>query len=70
MTGFAISATLFYVLSTLFPPSGLGEYEEADVYGTFTAKEAARLGVMPSIEAQRVDNCGSYATAKETFQKE
>ncbi|KAI2613720.1 NCS1 nucleoside transporter family protein-like protein [Hypoxylon fragiforme] len=44
--GFFTSGVLFYILNKLFPVAGLGEYDEADVYGTFTAREAAKLGVV------------------------
>jgi nucleobase:cation symporter-1, NCS1 family len=61
MTGFVVSGLIFYVLNILFPPEGMSLYEETDLYGTFTAREAARLGVVPTIEAQAVDNYSSYA---------
>ncbi|RDW59965.1 NCS1 nucleoside transporter family protein-4 [Coleophoma cylindrospora] len=44
--GFGISALLFYVISSVFPPPGLGEIDEIDVYGTFTPKEAEKRGVV------------------------
>jgi NCS1 family nucleobase:cation symporter-1 len=47
LVGFAISFTSFYTFSYLWPPSGLGEVDEYDVYHTFTPEEAARLGVTP-----------------------
>lgn len=31
----------------LFPVDGLGDYDEVDYFGAFTAKEAAKLGVAP-----------------------
>lgn len=43
--GFFISGTIFFALNKLFPRRGMGEYDEVDVYGTFTAAEAAKLGV-------------------------
>jgi len=45
--GFLFSGGVFYVLNCIFPPEGLGEIDEIDVYGTFTEKEAARVGVVP-----------------------
>ena len=30
----------------IFPVEGLGDYDDLDYYGAFTAKEAAKLGVM------------------------
>jgi nucleobase:cation symporter-1, NCS1 family len=45
--GFFISATIFYALNKLFPVEGLGEFDDVDYYGTFTTKEAAKLGVNP-----------------------
>lgn len=29
----------------LFPVKGLGEYDDVDYFGAFTAKEAAKLGI-------------------------
>lgn len=43
--GMAISFTLYYVLSKVFPPQGLGEYDDVDYYATFSPDEAAKLGV-------------------------
>ncbi|KAK8026743.1 NCS1 nucleoside transporter family protein-like protein [Apiospora marii] len=50
--GFFISFTLFYGVNQLFPLSHLGEADEVDHYGTFTAQEAARLGVLPVQDAE------------------
>lgn len=47
---------IFYVLNILFPPEGLGQFEETDLYGTFTAREAAKLGIEPMDEARVLDN--------------
>lgn len=44
--GFFISFALFYVVNQAFPPKHLGEFDETDNYGTFTIKEASRLGIM------------------------
>ncbi|ERT01310.1 hypothetical protein HMPREF1624_02553 [Sporothrix schenckii ATCC 58251] len=46
LLGFAISAVIFFTLNAIFPPEGLGEFDDVDVYGTFTEKEAAKLGVV------------------------
>lgn len=45
--GFTISAVLFYGLTTAFPIQGAGEFDDVDVYGTFTPEEAMRLGIAP-----------------------
>ncbi|KUJ17170.1 uracil permease [Mollisia scopiformis] len=45
--GFFTSALLFYVTMRLFPVPGMGDFDDVDYYGAFTAKEAAKLGVMP-----------------------
>lgn len=45
--GFFISFTSFYGVNKVFPLSHLGEVDEVDCYGTFTAQEAARHGVLP-----------------------
>ncbi|KAK6062580.1 ncs1 nucleoside transporter family protein [Seiridium cupressi] len=66
--GFFISATVFYVLNFLFPPIALGDYEEMDLYGTFSAREAAKLGVVPSeVITGQEDN--DLFSAEETLQK-
>lgn len=46
-TGFFISAVVFYVLNKLFPVEGYGKQDEMDVYGAFTASQAAKLGIVP-----------------------
>lgn len=43
--GFAVSFTLHIAVNKVFPPPGLGESDEMDVFGTFTQQEGARLGV-------------------------
>jgi len=46
--GFFISAIVFYALNFVFPPKDkLDQYEDLDVYGTFTPTEARRIGIMP-----------------------
>ena len=48
MTGFFISAVVFYALNFAFPPKdAMDQYDEFDIYGTFTNKEARRAGVVP-----------------------
>ncbi|KAH9902050.1 uracil permease [Xylariomycetidae sp. FL2044] len=47
LIGFFTSGIIFFILNKLFPVQGLGEYEEIDIYGTFTAEEAAKLGIVP-----------------------
>ena len=44
-SGFSLSAFIFYVTMRIFPVDGLGDCDAIDYYGTFTVKEAARLGV-------------------------
>lgn len=46
LIGFSISASIFFVLNKLFPYHDMGELEEEDVYGTFTAAEAAKKGIV------------------------
>jgi NCS1 family nucleobase:cation symporter-1 len=43
--GLAISFTIYYGLNKVFPPQGLGEYDDIDYFGTFNSEEAADLGV-------------------------
>lgn len=36
--GFVVSASVHVLLSKVFPPVGLGEVDDEDVYGTFNEK--------------------------------
>jgi NCS1 family nucleobase:cation symporter-1 len=45
--GYIISFIVHVVINFFFPPPGVGEYDEYDVYGTFTREEAEKLGVIP-----------------------
>ncbi|KIW71751.1 hypothetical protein PV04_03885 [Phialophora macrospora] len=45
--GLAISFTIYLGLNKVFPPKGLGEYDDVDYYGTFTSDEAKKLSVSP-----------------------
>lgn len=45
--GFFISAVVFYTLNSLFPVPDMDQMDSVDVYGTFTAAEARRIGVAP-----------------------
>jgi len=47
LVGFFVSGTLFLILNMIWPPIGLGEQDDVDYYGTFTAKEAAKVGIIP-----------------------
>ncbi|KAH0843880.1 putative permease C29B12.14c [Fonsecaea pedrosoi] len=58
--GLAISFTLYYGLNRMFPPQGLGEYDDVDYYATFTNDEAAKLGVSPLEETQGEEKAGQY----------
>ncbi|KAF2464113.1 NCS1 nucleoside transporter family protein-like protein [Lindgomyces ingoldianus] len=44
--GFFTSATIFFVLNKLFPVPHMDQYDEVDIYGTFTEAEARKLGVI------------------------
>lgn len=59
LVGFFVSGTVFYLLNLVLPPSGLGEYENVDVYETFTPREAASLGVVSVGEPQVLDGVES-----------
>ncbi|KAI1107570.1 uracil permease [Jackrogersella minutella] len=68
--GFFISATIFLILNKLSPVAGMGEYDEVDVYGTFTAKEAAALGVIPvELQTEAYNGSGEVSLAQEAFEK-
>ncbi|OSD00410.1 NCS1 nucleoside transporter family [Trametes coccinea BRFM310] len=49
--GFAISAFVHVVLSKAFPPVGLGEVDEDDVFGTFSEKAVVEVPVDKSSES-------------------
>ncbi|KAI0013531.1 NCS1 nucleoside transporter family protein-like protein [Xylariaceae sp. FL0662B] len=67
--GFFISGTLFFALNKLFPVAGMGEYDEIDLYGTFTAEEAAKLGVIPVEQTLGVPESGEPSLALEICEK-
>ncbi|KAI1336903.1 NCS1 nucleoside transporter family protein-like protein [Xylariaceae sp. FL0016] len=69
LIGFFTSGAIFLLLNKIFPVTGLGEYEDTDIYGTFTAKEAARLGVAPTSAAGDEDTSGEASLAQEVFRE-
>ena len=66
--GFTISALLFYFFSTVFPVEGAGDFDNVDVYGTFTDQETMKMGLTPAgavegiedekVRSPRVDEVG------------
>jgi hypothetical protein len=44
LLGFSISGTIWLVLNTIWPPKGLGEIDEKDIFGTFNATPQLRSG--------------------------
>lgn len=54
--GLVISASVYYGLCYVFPPDGLGQFDDVDYYGTFDAHESVRLGVSSMAEVDGVDN--------------
>lgn len=59
--GFTISALLFYFLSTLSPVVGAGDFDDVDVYETFTDQEITKMGLTPAgtIEGIEDEKVGS-----------
>ena len=61
--GFFFSALVFYSLNLLFPIHDMDQIDDVDIYGTFTAAEARRVGVAPldadSINGQVVERRSS-----------
>jgi NCS1 family nucleobase:cation symporter-1 len=47
--GFAVSFVVCYGLNRVWPPEGLGEIDEVDEFGTFTASEGRKLGVAVAV---------------------
>ncbi|KAI0155974.1 permease for cytosine/purines, uracil, thiamine, allantoin-domain-containing protein [Pestalotiopsis sp. NC0098] len=64
--GFFISFTSFYLVNLAFPPQHLGEFDEVDHWGTFTVREAEKLGIVP--EGQDIE--GSYGDWKDAVATE
>ena len=69
VVGFVISFTMFYIFNYFWPPRGLGEVDEYDVFGTFTPEEAAKLGVTPgpgsTVIEGMVESDGGLSTEQE-----
>ena len=61
LPGFTISALLFYLFSTVFPVEGAGDFDDVDVYGTFTDQEIMKMGLTPTgaIEGIEDEKVGS-----------
>lgn len=69
-SGFFVSATIFFTLNKVFPVAGMGEYDEVDHYGTFTAEECAKWGVVPSEQMPVIYGDDSSASqVQETFDR-
>jgi len=49
--GLVISFVLYYGLNRIWPPRGVGEYDDVDHFGTFSSDEASKLGVALPDEA-------------------
>jgi nucleobase:cation symporter-1, NCS1 family len=62
--GFTVSFLAHWAINLAFPPRGLGEKDDVDYYGTFTAEEATRLDVAPS---DRIDGVSSNEEAPDEF---
>ena len=69
LIGFFVSASIFLALNMLFPCHGMGEYNDEDVYGTFTAAEAAKLGVICVSAPEEFEGIHADEEAK-TFRSE
>ncbi|RDW88204.1 uracil permease-2 [Coleophoma cylindrospora] len=63
--GFFLSAIIFYITMKLFPVRGLGEFDDVDYYGAFSAKEAAKLGVSPAGQGASFDGIEGVEQARE-----
>ncbi|KAL2104909.1 hypothetical protein VUR80DRAFT_9361 [Thermomyces stellatus] len=46
--GFVVSFVLHAGFTRMFPPPGLGEMDDVDIFDTFTPSEAMRLGIQPN----------------------
>ncbi|KIW87928.1 uncharacterized protein Z519_11513 [Cladophialophora bantiana CBS 173.52] len=70
--GLAISFTIYLGLNKVFPPKGLGEYDDVDYYGTFTSDEAAKLGVslLEDTPGEEKDGQLSYPVDRKIMEKE
>lgn len=43
--GYPLAFIIYYALSKIWPPVGVGEFDKIDYFGTFTPEEAEKLGV-------------------------
>lgn len=70
--GLAISFTLYYGLNKVFPPKGLGAYDDMDYYSTFTSEEASKLGVslLEETDSEEKEGQLSYPRDSKTVDKE
>ncbi|VVT56720.1 uncharacterized protein SAPINGB_P005232 [Magnusiomyces paraingens] len=50
--GYFVAFFAHWGISKVFPPSGIGEHDALDVFGTFTEEEARALGVQPLPSAE------------------
>ncbi|GAD97363.1 hypothetical protein NECHADRAFT_54865 [Paecilomyces variotii No. 5] len=64
--GWCEAAFLYYVLSKIFPPDGVGSIDEYDIYGTFDRETALRKGMIPFGELGAVDGNEDQAQGSET----
>jgi NCS1 family nucleobase:cation symporter-1 len=69
--GFFISAITFYILNVLFPVPDMDQFDDLDIYGTFSPSEARRAGVVPLDEHStivgKVDARYDRMTAEDTI---
>ncbi|KAH8808659.1 uracil permease [Xylogone sp. PMI_703] len=69
LVGFFISGTLFFAINKIFPPISMGEKDELDHYGTFTAEEAIAVGIAPLDLAEEVLVVGGDGLTKSALEK-
>jgi NCS1 family nucleobase:cation symporter-1 len=53
--GFVISFLAYWGLNALDEPKGLGDMDETDYFGTFTAEEAEKMGLREASDIEGVE---------------
>lgn len=69
--GWCEAVFLYYVLSKIFPPAGVGLTDERDIYGTFDKETALRKGITPFqglrvVDGEETQDRDSTATIEAT----
>ncbi|CCG83184.1 Uracil permease [Taphrina deformans PYCC 5710] len=67
--GLLSSSLSFYILCRVWPPQGLGQVDDTDVFDTFTDAEANRLGIATCHSLNNLDVIKTEKTPKSTVER-